>query len=180
MGFAYIKATEGSSYKDKKFRKNWKNAQSASILVGAYHFFSFDSPANTQAEHFIKTVGSLSEKLAPMIDVEYYADKEKNPPDKEWLVSQLQEFLNILEAEYGIKPVIYTTYKVYYKYIKDEFTQYPLWIRNVYYSPFDIDRQWQFWQYSDIGDIEGIKGGVDLDVFKGTAKELEKFIVQKD
>lgn len=164
----------------KILEKNWKDAQSASIPARAYHFFSFDSSAKTQAEHFIKTVGSLSERLVPMVDVEYYSDKEKNPPDREWLVSQLQEFLNIFETEYGIKPIIYTTYKVYCKYIKDEFTQYPLWIRNVYYYPFDIDGQWQFWQYSDIGDIEGIKGGVDLDVFKGTAKELEKFIVQKD
>lgn len=177
VGFVYIKATEGSSYKDKNFSKNWKNAQFISIPAGAYHFFSFDSSADAQAEHFIGTVGSLSGKLVPMVDVEYYADKEKKPPDKRKLVVQLQRFLNILEEEYGIKPIIYTTYRVYHKYIKDAFTQYPLWIRNVYYFPFDIDRQWQFWQYSDIGDIEGINGNVDLNVFQGTVKEFGKFIV---
>lgn len=177
IGFVYIKATEGSSHTDKKFRKNWKGAQSAGIAAGAYHFFSFDSPVDSQAQNFIETVGNLSGKLIPMVDVEYYADKEKNPPDKGQIVAQLQEFLDILEKKYGKKPIIYTTYKVYHKYIQGEFTQYSLWIRNVYYPPLDIDRQWQFWQYSDIGNIEGIEGSVDLDVFYGTVEEFGQLIV---
>ncbi|HBA98167.1 MAG TPA: glycoside hydrolase family 25 [Lachnospiraceae bacterium] len=176
-GFAYIKATEGSSHTDKKFLKNWEHVQLTGIIAGAYHFFSFDSPASSQAEHFIETVGSLSGKLVPMVDVEYYADKEKNPPDKEQTIAQLQEFLHILEAEYNKKPVIYTTYKVYHRYIKGRFKQYPLWIRNVYYPPFDIDGGWQIWQYSDIGKTEGINSSVDLDVFSGTKEEFAQFIV---
>lgn len=174
--FVYIKATEGSSYVDKKFKKNWKGVQSAGITAGAYHFFSFDSSALSQAKNFIKTVGNLSGKLVPMVDVEYYADKENNSPDEKYVVAQLQEFLDILEEKYGKKPIIYTTYKVYHKYIQKEFGQYPLWIRNVYYPPSDIDRKWQFWQYSDIGNIKGIKGDVDLNVFYGTMEEFEQFI----
>ena len=55
--FIYIKATEGSSHQDDRFAENWENAQTAGILSGAYHFFSYDSEGRTQAENFIKTVG---------------------------------------------------------------------------------------------------------------------------
>jgi len=177
IDFAFIKATEGSNYKDQNFKQNWQGAQSAGILTGAYHFFSFDSPASSQADNFINTTGALYGSLVPVADVEFYADKEKNPPGKESVVAQLKEFLELLEKEYGRKPIIYTTYKVYKKYIKGSFNKYPLWIRNVYYPPSDIKNGWQFWQYSDTGSLQGVKGDVDLDVFYGTKKELEELII---
>ena len=43
ISFIYMKATEGSSYTDSRFRENWENAEEAGIPAGAYHFFSFDS-----------------------------------------------------------------------------------------------------------------------------------------
>jgi len=48
--FAFIKATEGSSYSDKFFLKNWIEANKTNLYVGAYHFFSFESKGKTQAE----------------------------------------------------------------------------------------------------------------------------------
>lgn len=50
MRFAFIKATEGSAFVDKYFSKNWTNANKTGMRVGAYHFFSFDSKGETQAE----------------------------------------------------------------------------------------------------------------------------------
>ena len=75
IDFAFIKATEGSSYVDQCFERNWNEAGQTSIMLGVYHFFSFDSEGKPQAEHFINTVGNLQGKLAPVIDVEYYGDK---------------------------------------------------------------------------------------------------------
>ena len=71
--FIYIKATEGNGSQDKRFAENWKNAQDAGLLSGAYHFFSYDSEGRTQAENFINTVGpDLNGRLIPVVDVEYY------------------------------------------------------------------------------------------------------------
>ena len=82
--FIYIKATEGSGSQDKRFAENWKNAQDAGLMSGAYHFFSYDSEGRTQAENFINTVGpDLNGRLIPVVDVEYYGDKEQNPPERE-------------------------------------------------------------------------------------------------
>ncbi|MDE5803049.1 MAG: glycoside hydrolase family 25 [Lachnospiraceae bacterium] len=183
ISFAFIKATEGSSYVDGCFSQNWKNISNTSILAGAYHFFSFDSAPSTQASLYIETVGSLPGKLPPVIDVEYYGDKEDSPPDKDTVTANLQELLNLLEEYYHVKPIIYTTYSVYDRYIKGIFDDYPLWIRNVYYTPnLDIGNRWTFWQYSDTEKLNGYTGEepfIDLNVFHGTPEELQKYIVSQ-
>lgn len=38
LTFAFIKATEGSSFQDEKFKYNWENAGKTHLKVGAYHF----------------------------------------------------------------------------------------------------------------------------------------------
>lgn len=180
IDFAFIKATEGSSHVDERYEENRENAREAGLYIGAYHFFSFDSPAAAQAEHFIAVAGDLSGALPPVVDIEYYGDKRENPPEKARVVSELQELLDALEEEYGVKPVIYTTYTVYSKYIRKGFQEYPLWIRNVYYPPVDIGREWAFWQYSDKGELEGTSGVekyVDLNVFRESLEELEKLLI---
>lgn len=180
IDFAFIKATEGSSYVDQCFDGNWNEAGRTSIMLGAYHFFSFDSDGKEQAEHFIDTVGELSGKLAPVIDVEYYGDKEKDPPNKEVVQAQLAVMLDLLEEHYHVKPIIYTTYKAYRDFIKGEFEEYPLWIRNVYYPPVFI--KWTFWQYTDRAVLDGYKGTekyIDRNVFVGSQEELESLIVSE-
>ncbi len=181
IDFAFIKATEGSSYVDECFTANWQAAEQTKLYIGAYHFFSFDSEGQTQADWYIQTVGELKGKLAPVVDVEYYADKEADPPEKEQVVQELGELLRILEDHYQIKPIIYTTYKVYHRYIEEDFKEYPLWIRNVYYSPqLDMRGEWEFWQYTDRAVLKGYKGTekfIDLNVFAGTQEQLKTHVV---
>ena len=49
LTFAFIKATEGSSLQDEKFKYNWENAGKTHLKVGAYHFFSYETSGATQA-----------------------------------------------------------------------------------------------------------------------------------
>lgn len=181
MAFAYIKATEGSSTVDEAFHDNWESVSRTGLYAGAYHFFSFDSPGKKQARHYIETVGDLSGMLVPVVDVEYYGKKEKNPPERQEVRDNLTDLLDALEEEYGIKPMIYTTYKVYYRYIKDKFSDYPLWIRNVYYKPGPgLGREWDFWQYSDTSVLEGYDGRekyIDCNAFYGPADRLQEYVV---
>lgn len=181
IDFAYIKATEGSSSVDETFVQNWKDASAQSMYVGAYHFFSFDSQGETQAQNYIRAVGDLSGKLIPVVDVEYYGDKEKHPPKKEDVVRELNVMLDALENQYGRKPMLYTTYNVYYKYLKGDFEEYPLWIRNVYFSPnLGLKGKWTLWQYSDTDVLDGYKGEekyIDRNVFYGTMDEMKELVV---
>lgn len=184
LDFAWIKATEGSSHVDERFAENWQAAGDTGLLVGAYHFFSFDSAPETQAELYIQTVGDLEGRLLPAVDVEYYGDKEVNPPETELVHTSLRSFLEALEHHYQVKPIIYTTYKVYHRYLQHGFDEYPLWIRNVYYEPWlDLDRRWAFWQYTDRAVLSGYQGTekyIDLNVFRGTQEELQRLVVGEE
>lgn len=177
--FVFVKATEGSSFQDERFSYNWQEALNTDLMIGAYHFFSFDSSGQSQAENFIKTVPDLDGCLPPVIDIEYYGDKEKNPPDKEDTVKEIDNFLVVLEEYYGVKPVIYATEETYEQYVKDNYPDYPIWIRNVYKAPVLADgRVWTFWQYSNRGRMQGFLGDqrfIDLNVFNGTVEELISF-----
>lgn len=74
--FAYIKATEGSSLVDEYFAQNWQDAHRTALYVGAYHFFSFDSPGQSQAENFIRTVPETDNALPPVIYTTYTCYRE--------------------------------------------------------------------------------------------------------
>ena len=79
IDFAFIKATEGSTHVDEYFEKNFENAKKTALKIGAYHFFSFESAGETQAQNFIKNVGE--EMPLPAIDVEYYGKFNKKNSD---------------------------------------------------------------------------------------------------
>lgn len=79
IDFTFIKATEGSDFQDKLFAYNLENAMKTELQVGAYHFFSYDSQGETQAYNFINTVPKLEGMLPPVIDIEFYGDKEEKP-----------------------------------------------------------------------------------------------------
>lgn len=181
IDFVFIKATEGSSYVDQRFEENWQKSGQTSLLTGAYHFFSFDSSGKTQAEHYIDAVGALQGKLPPVIDVEYYGDKEQNPPSPKEVQANLAVMLDALEEYYQVKPIIYTTYKAYHDFLKGGFEEYPLWIRNVYYPPVLLD--WTFWQYTDKAVLDGYQGTekyIDKNVFRGTKEELKYLMIPVD
>ena len=176
--FAFIKATEGSSYVDPLFEQNWQEAGEAALVSGAYHFFSFDSPAETQADNFIAIVSARAGMLPPVVDIELYGLHKQDPPSPEAVRGELSLLLTKLEAAYGQKPILYATRKAYALYINEDFSEYPLWIREVYFTPhLPSGRQWTFWQYTDKGRLEGYEGPerfIDINVFGGSAEELKK------
>ncbi len=174
--FAYIKATEGSGYADDKFAYNFKEAKAAGLRVGAYHFFSFDSSGETQADNFIENVGDGAGMLPPVIDVEYYGKYFKDPKPAEEVLPELEAMTERLRRYYGTEPVIYSTGSAYRRYIRDLGTDCSMWRRNVYFKP---SGDWSFWQYSSVGRLEGYSGeekNIDMNVFKGTRDELDAML----
>lgn len=78
--FAFIKATEGSTHVDPCFQYNYEESRKTSLRIGVYHFFSYDSEGQTQADNYIAVVEKTDDMLPPVIDLEFYGDKEQNPP----------------------------------------------------------------------------------------------------
>lgn len=176
ISFAFIKATEGSSHVDSCFSYNYEEARKTGLRVGAYHFFSYDSEGQTQADHYIAVVEKTDGMLPPVIDLEFYGDKEQNPPAQDQVRQELTVMLGRLEEYYGMKPIIYATEKSYKLYLADAFQEYDIWIRNVITSPRLPDhREWTFWQYTNRGKLEGYQGDekyIDMNVFRGSSEDF--------
>ena len=161
IDFAYIKATEGSSFVDECLEDNYQGARDSGMDYGFYHFVSFESAPKDQLENYRSATGKLDMTLIPALDAEYYGDMEKNPPPKEIVLKQIKEMEELFKEEYGYYPLIYTTQKFYSRYFVGELKNYPVWIRNVYDLPV---QKWTLWQYTDKLIVDGITTFVDGNV----------------
>ncbi|MDE6377369.1 MAG: hypothetical protein K2K72_01335, partial [Duncaniella sp.] len=54
--FVIVKATEGGTFKDRRFIENIRKAREAGLKVGAYHFFRFDTPGYIQGLNFVNSL----------------------------------------------------------------------------------------------------------------------------
>ncbi len=173
MAFAFIKATEGETLVDPTFETNWAQAKQQGLLRGAYHFYRPQDDATTQAHFFLSTVGFADGDLPPVVDIEVTDGVAASE-----IVAGLQTWLSVVADSVGRSPIIYTDLSFWNALSTDALSAYPLWI-----AEYGVDQptmpegwtQWQFWQYSDSGQVNGVAGAVDLDVFNGTAEALKRW-----
>ena len=172
ISFAFIKASEGRSIADQYFEENWKEAKNNGIIRGAYHFYRPHLTAEEQASLFFKQVPRLYKgDLPPVLDIEM---KGRCPAVK--LKKNLKKWLVLVEKHYGMTPILYTNYGFYKNLLTGkEFKKYPLWI--AHYKTPDINaivNEWHFWQHTDHAHVNGIRGGVDFNVFNGNIEDLKE------
>lgn len=167
--FVYIKASQGASFLDSRYKRNIKGAQKHGLQCGSYHFFTMSAKAEDQFENFKKATKGCTQDLIPVVDEELHV----NSNGRHRVVLTLGNLLKLFEAEYGCKPIIYCSHSSYLQIIKGDFDDYPIFIAS-YKSKAHID-DYHLWQFSEKGHIDGIKGYVDLDRFhKGvTLRDIE-------
>lgn len=173
LHFVFIKATEGNNLVDPYFKRNWNKAKEVGMVRGAYHFLNPKKDGKTQAKSFINAVKIESGDLPPVLDIE----KGWNVP-KTKIQQEVKAWLDAVEAEYGVKPILYTYVTFYEKYLRGAFDDYPLWIAH-YDQPGSprIGRTWHFWQHSEEGRVNGIASKVDFNVFNGDSADFMSLLV---
>lgn len=174
LNFAFIKATEGIGNTDPQFRRNWKKSKDVGIIRGAYHFFLTTKDARMQAENFIRVVDLKPGDLPPVLDVE-----QTNGISKELVKKEIKTWLDIVENNYHVKPIIYTYIDFYKQNLGDGFDDYPLWVAH-YYQPRQprIQRDWVFWQHNDNGRVNGILSPVDFNVYAGDSISFQQLLIK--
>ncbi len=180
--FTFIKATEGGDYLDPMFSQNWRGAGQAGIMRGAYHFIYWCRPAEEQANWFIRNVPREADALPPVIDVEWNQKSrcsQRLTPQQ--IRAKMQIFMDALERHYGQRPIIYATPDFYEDNLKGQFQDYPFWLRSVAAHPSKRypNREWVFWQYSGTGLSRGVRGEIDLNVFRGDEAAWHRWLARK-
>lgn len=175
ISFAFVKATQGTTWVDPQFKTNASGAKAAGLLIGPYHFVDAMTPESAiqQAQHFAKTIqaSGVTFDLPPVMDY------ENNPKglSKAQINAVASTFLKEVQKLTGIVPIIYTG-NAFAQQFEPSLGQYPLWIAR--YSsnvPYDVPawKRWDFWQYSDSGKVSGIAGNVDLNKYRGSLSDLK-------
>lgn len=173
--FVFIKATEGVSIIDENFNQNFYEAKRNGLIRGAYHFFSPDEDAGRQAMFFLKQVHLEVGDLPPVLDVEKVGDLTDAQ-----LKRAVKVWLDIVEEKFKVKPIIYTGYKFKMRYLNDPvFDNYPYWIAHYYVEKLTYKGKWHFWQHTDCGKVNGIKGDVDCNIFNGSLEELMSLTIKE-
>ena len=175
LGFVFIKATEGIVNTDPQFKRNSKKSKQAGMVRGAYHFFLATKDGREQAENFISMVDLEEGDLPPVVDIE-----QTYGVNASILKKELKEWLDVIEYYYGTKPIIYTSVAFYSRFLGKEFNSYPLWAAHYYqYDTPRIDRNWDFWQHSEEGRVNGILSKVDFNVSNGDSPQFRSILMAK-
>jgi lysozyme len=176
IDFAWIKATEGSTHADPDFAQNWTSARRTDLLVGAYHFMSFESSGTAQADFLASQVPAAPGTLPPVVDLEFSGSQAAAPPAPEHVRRILDDLVAGIEKHYGVAPVLYVTAATYDLYIAGSYPQLRVWFRSVVLPPTPSDgRAWTFWQYSPrdrLDGYDGVEPYIDLNAFAGTREDL--------
>ena len=172
ISFVFIKASQGENKADSLFVSNWNESKAEGIIRGAYHYYESSQSGKIQAMNFIKQVNLEVGDLPPVIDLE-----EPIRGSLGEFQAEVQKCLDVIEAHYQIKPIIYTNPSYYQDYLASRFYNYPIWLARYRKYPLpklqNHEHDWLFWQFTNTGTVKGIKGNVDLNVFKGSLEELK-------
>ncbi len=170
--FAYIKATEGATFKDEMYDIRMIEAERHGVVKGAYHFLHLGSPIEEQLKNFFETVTWNSGDLPPALDVEVEDEIKEYGVDV--LQSMTLKWLQEVEKKMGSRPVIYTRERIRENYLSDSrFKDYHFWIAR--YSDKGPEKcDWLFWQKTEKGLINGHDGYVDINLFQGNYATFKK------
>ena len=172
FSFVFVKASEGSKYRDSLFRRNVTRAHEANLVVGAYHFFRKGRDGKAQALNFLAAVEGVTLDMPLVVDVEDWSND--NYVDSATVRKRLKDLIDRLHVS-GRKVMIYTNgdgYEAYYK--KGRYDQLPLWICALK-QPSELKARATFQQYSHWGEVEGVEGDIDLNIFLGSMDDWRRW-----
>ncbi|MFE5871235.1 lysozyme [Streptomyces roseifaciens] len=177
--FAYVKATEGTSYTNPYFAQQYNGSYAVGMIRGAYHFALPDNSGGAaQAVYFATHGGGWSKDgrtLPGVLDIEY------NPygptcygMSASALVGWIGDFFSAYKARTGRDAVVYTSTN-WWKQCTGNYggfaSAHPLWVPRYGASAGELPSGWGYhtiWQYTDTGPTVG-----DHNRFNGTYSRLQ-------
>lgn len=169
--FVICKASEGKTLQDIAFEQHIETAEENGIeLFGAYHYAKTYNAPSEDADNFLLQISSckqLGESMLLALDFEGADAERKNAV--QWAL----EWLQIVEKNTGIKPLIYTNSANTKKLAPILANDNGLWVAHYgvsnprfYCYPF-----WAIWQYTS--------KPIDTNIFNGNVEQYLKYCKHK-
>ncbi|MFD8975963.1 MULTISPECIES: lysozyme [Streptomyces] len=164
--WAYVKATEGTYYKNTYFTQQYNGSYNIGMIRGTYHFATPDTTTGAaQADYFVNNGGGWSadgRTLPGVLDIEW------NPygatcygKTQAGMVTWIRDFLNRYKARTGRDAVIYTATS-WWTQCTGNYSGFaatnPLWIARYAATVGELPAGWQYytmWQYTSSGPTVG-------------------------
>lgn len=157
----------GNLKEDEMYKTNLKNAKEAGLKVGAYVFSQAkdESEALEEAKFAVELLKGYELDLPLVFDPETIKGdiaRTDNVDGSQFTKNAIAFLEEIKKA--GFSPAIYSNlvWEDYY-YDLSKLKDYEIWYAdysNLPQTPYDF----KYWQFSEIGRVDGVKGDVDLNV----------------
>lgn len=187
--FAFLKASQGTRFKDPWFARDYAAASRTSLLRAPYHYYDPRTTTDgaAQARNFIATAraagyrGDRAGELPPVLDVEKVIRNRKEVCPSALRTRELTVFLRDVRTAFKVTPIVYTRASFVKECMGGDgkvFAGYPLWLARYGSGAKEpqavpgAGRSWTFWQHTDRGSTPGIPGTGDRNVFRGSLAEL--------
>ncbi|MFF5449995.1 lysozyme [Streptomyces sp. NPDC012950] len=164
--WAYVKATEGTYYKNTFFTQQYNGSYDVGMIRGTYHFATPDTTGGAaQADYFVDNGGGWSKDgrtLPGVLDIEW------NPygatcygKTQAGMVAWIRDFLNRYKARTGRDAVIYTATSWWTQCTGNHAgfgATNPLWVARYASAVGTLPAGWEYytmWQYTSTGPTVG-------------------------
>ena len=195
--FAYVKATEGTTFRNPQFGAQYTGARSVGLLRGAYHFGRPDvSDGAAQARFFVNNGGGWSPDgvtMPPVLDIEdnpYAGLNRCYGASPGQLATWVRDFTQTVYRMTNKQAMIYTSYYFWRDCLGNtsEFSQInPLWLASYYTSGPSVPGGWPTytaWQYANaFADASQTRSATfpgDQNVFNGSMDQLRRLASTPD
>lgn len=159
-----------ANYKDSKFETNYKNAKAQGIKIGAY-IYNYCNTVDTLKEGLKWAIEKLDGKKFDMpiyLDME---DKDIQGETVETLTNQCNEFAKYVKSK-GYQAGVYANVN----WLKNELdpekfdADISVWVAQ-YYKECQYTGEYDIWQYTSSGKVDGVSGNCDMNYFYGELEE---------
>ncbi|MDN3355154.1 GH25 family lysozyme [Actinomadura sp. DC4] len=179
--FAYVKATESTTYHSSFFPQQFNGAHDVGIVRGAYHYAVPNKASGAaQADYFVDNGGGQTgdgQTLPGVLDIEDDPYTATDGTDECYglapaqMVNWISDFLSEYHARTGWNAVI-NTFTQWWNDCTGGSTEFaahhPLWINNHGDTPGPMPAGWRtyaIWQWSDTGVFPGDQDVLNDDLY---------------
>jgi len=182
--FVYVKATEGTSYRNPYFSKQYTLSFEQGFIRGSYHFARPDGASGAaQAKYFVAHGGGWSadgKTLPGVLDLEQNYTNSNHPcwwNSDATNIAWAKSFLNEYKKLTGRDAVIYTNMN-FWKRCMANTTAFryknPLWFASVG-TPSSVPGGWPYYTFLQYG----VTSGMDQDRFSASASRLKALALNR-